>query len=59
MSSDIASRIRAKNGRDWSDFVDRMRVGDELWTLKPSFEDYVLIGIVNRGMVKEFKRFKR
>ncbi len=59
MDSDIESRIRAKNGRDWLGFVDRMRAGDELWTLTPSFPDYVLIAIVSRGMVKEIKRFRR
>jgi hypothetical protein len=59
LNSDVESRIRSKNVIDWIKFVDRMSPGDELWTLAPSFQDYVMIAIVNNGMIREQKRFKR
>lgn len=59
LTSDVESRIRSKNVTDWIKFVDRMNTGDELWTLAPSSQDYVMIAIVNNGMIRELKRFKR
>ena len=59
LTSDVESRIRSKNVGDWIKFVGRMKPGDELWTLAPSFQDFVMIAIVNNGMIRELKQFKR
>lgn len=55
----IESRVRSRNGLDWAGFVNRMTIGDELWTLKTTFSESVVIAVVNKGMIKELKRFKR
>ncbi len=59
ISSEDKSRLHAKNGDDWLGFVDQMCNDDELWTLQPALPKSVLVAIVNKGVIKESKHFKR